>query len=468
MPDHEADARDGPGSSSHDGHAVSASPAPPEPSLTQTRDFWVLMAYALGLGIFGAFVSLAFLALIGWGNNWWSDSDVGWGGGEWWWAAVTAGFGLVVGLLHWATRLPERTPGLIEDIDDEHVDPRLVPGIVAVSLASLIGGASLGPEKPLGAMGGGLGGWLSQRWHRDEDDSRVTTLSGFGGAYGGMLSSPVVVVALILEIARPVGRQGAKALPATVVASSVSFVIYFAVGGAFFLDVYKVPQYEFRSWQLLAAVAFGLLAAVLTVVLVLLVKVVGVLFSRLKMPSIAKSTLGGLIFGLVGVALPLTMFTGSDQLKTVLHDQGTTLGLGILIALVVAKMFTFAVSLGSGFVGGPIFASLFMGGTAGVAVHVAIPGVPLGLAFSCMVVSIVAALVSAPFTAVLFAVFTTQVGALQSAPILITAITAYLAMEAAKYALVSRNHAKEQAQGGRPRAGDEPPAAAVDPSGGGS
>ena len=439
-------------------------PTPPVPSLTQTRDFWVLMAYALGLGICGAFISLALLGVLGWGNNWWSVSDVGWGGGEWWWAAVTAGAGLVVGLLHWATRLPENTPGLIEEINDEHVDPRQVPGIVVVSLASLIGGASLGPEKPLGALGGGLGSWLSRRWHRDEEDSRVNTLSGFAGAYGGLISSPVVVVALILEVARPGGRQGAKALAGTALASSVSFGIYFAIGGTFFLDAYAVPSYRFESWQLLAAVAFGLLAVVVTTVLVLIVKVVGVLFSRLKLPSIAKSTLGGLIFGLVGVALPLTMFTGSDQLKTVLQDQGTTLGLGILIAIVVAKMLTFSVSLGSGFVGGPIFASIFMGGTVGAALHLAIPGVPLGLAVSCMLLSVVAALVSAPFTAVLFAVFTTQVGALQSAPILITAITAYLGMEAVKYALTRRMYAKKHAAAEHPA----PRGAAVNPSGGAS
>jgi H+/Cl- antiporter ClcA len=429
---------------------VSASPTSPEPSLTQTRDFWVLMAYALGLGVFGAFFSLAFLGLIGWGNNWWSDSDVGWGGGKWWWVAVTGGAGLVVGLLHWAMRLPEKTPGLIEDIDDQHVDSRLVPGIVAVSAVSLIGGASLGPEKALGAAGGALGGWLSRRQHRDDDDSRVNTLSGFAGAYGGLLSSPVVVVALLMEVARPGGRRGAKSLAGTALASSVSFGIYFGIGGAVFLDAYAVPSYEFKSWQLLAAVAFGLLAVVVTTVLVLMGKIVGVLFSRLKLPIIAKSTLGGVLFGLVGVALPLTMFTGTDQLKTVLHDQGTTLGLGILIAILVAKMFTFSVSLETGFVGGPILASMFMGGTAGVALHLAIPGVPLGLAFSCMFVSLVASLVSAPFTAVLFAVFATEVGALQSAPILITAITAYLGMEAVKYALASRMYAKELAAVGGP------------------
>jgi hypothetical protein len=33
---------------------------------------------------------------------------------------------------------------------------------------------------------------------------------------------------------------------------------------------------------------------------------------------------------------------------------------------------------------GPIFPSLFIGGTAGVIVHQVIPGVPLGLAFTCL------------------------------------------------------------------------------------
>jgi H+/Cl- antiporter ClcA len=137
------------------------------------------------------------------------------------------------------------------------------------------------------------------------------------------------------------------------------------------------------------------------------------------------------------------MFTGSDQLKTVLHDQGTTLGLGILVTLVIAKMLTFLVSLESGFVGGPIFPSLFIGGTAGVALHVAIPAVPLGLAFTCMLAAVPGALVSAPFAMVLLAAFVTQVGALQSAPILIAVITAYLTMEAVKYLLASRRYASE-------------------------
>ena len=123
-------------------------------------------------------------------------------------------------------------------------------------------------------------------------------------------------------------------------------------------------------------------------------------------------------------------------------QTGGTLGAGFLAALVVAKILTFAVSEASGFVGGPIFPTLFIGGTAGVLVHQVIPGVPLGLAFTCMLAAVPGALISAPFAMVLLAAFVTQVGALQTAPVLIAVVTAFLADGVGE---VRRNHTPARA-----------------------
>jgi H+/Cl- antiporter ClcA len=411
-----------------------SAPAPPFP---QTREFWVLMVYALGLGVFGACVALLFMGFIGFGDSWNTVSDPGWFGGQWWWVGVTAGAGVAVGLLRRLTHLPARIPSLIEDLEQGHVDPRSVPGIVAVSAVSLIGGASLGPEMALGSMGGGAAGWISRRRGLNDEDDVVNTLSGFAGAYGGLFSSTVTVVMLILEIARPGGQRMAKTLVATIVSSSVSFGIYFVVAGAVFLDAYQVPSYKFEDWQLLGGIALGLFAAVVATLLVTVIKLTVRIFGRLKVPAIVRPLIGGLVFGVVGVILPLTMFTGSDQLKVVLKTGGI-LGAGLLAALVVAKILTFAVSEASGFVGGPIFPALFIGGTAGVLAHQVFPGMPLGLTFTCMLAAVPGALISAPFTMVLLAAFMTQVGALQTAPILIAVITAFLAMESVKYVVTTR------------------------------
>jgi hypothetical protein len=89
------------------------------------------------------FAGLVFMGVIGFGDNWYVDPNPGWFGGQWWWIAVTAGAGVLVGLFRRVTHLPEKTSGLIADLQDEQVDPRPVPGIVAVSAVSLIGGASL-------------------------------------------------------------------------------------------------------------------------------------------------------------------------------------------------------------------------------------------------------------------------------------------------------------------------------------
>ena len=286
-------------------------------------------------------------------------------------------------------------------------------------------------------MGGGAAEWISRRRGLDEEDDRVNTLTGFAGAYGGLFSSTVIVVMLILEVARPGGQRMAKTLVTMIVSSSVSFGIYFVVGGAFFLDAYRVPSYTFEDWQLLAGIGLGLFAAVVVTLMVAVIKLAVGMFDRLKVPAIVKSVIGGLAFGLVGVILPLTMFTGSDQLKTVITTGGM-LGAGFLAALVIAKIATFALSEASGFVGGPIFPTLFIGGTAGVLVHQVIPGIPLGLAFTCMFAAVPGALISAPFSMVLLAAFVTQVGALQTAPILIAVVTAFLTMESVKYLLVTR------------------------------
>lgn len=424
------------------------------PPVTRQREFWVLMGYAVALGTFGALAGLIFVGVITFGGTWYTDAHPGWLGGHWWWVAVTVAAGAAVGLARRLTRLPWKTPGLFDDLQTEHVDPKLVPGIAAVSAVSLIGGASLGPEKALGSMGGGAGSWIAQRKGLKKEDAQVNTLAGFAGAYGGLFSSTVIVVMLIMEVARPGGRRFAPALAAQIVASSVSFGIYFAIAGAVFLDHYKVPHYKFEDWQLLAGIPLGLFAAAVVTLLAGITLGAARLFGRLQLPGIAKSALGGAIFGIAGVVLPLTMFSGAGQLKTEITDI-RSLGLGLLAATLIAKMLTFAVSQGSGFVGGPIFPSLFIGGTAGVIVHQAIPGVPLGLAFTCLLAATPGAIAAAPFAMVLMDAFLTQVGALQTAPVLIAVITAFLTMEGVKYLLASRK---------QPRATTAKPAASPRPA----
>jgi H+/Cl- antiporter ClcA len=388
-----------------------------------------MLGFAAVFGVVLAFASLAFLGLVSGGTDLWFTlpKTPGWLDGSLWWVAVTAGAGVLVGVLRRAFRLPAKMPGTVEELRAQRVEPSTVLKAVAVSVVSLAGGASLGPEDALGKLGGGLGTWVSERRKLVGEVRQTNALSGMSGAYGGLLSAPILATILVLEIARPKAVRFSETLVAGLLASSVSFAVYFPIAGSTFVGIYELPSFKFEDWQLLAAIPLGLVAGALAVITAIAIGLLTRLTAPLAQRTIVRSTLGGLAFGLVGVALPLTLFTGTDQLTTVIHDA-TTLGAGLLIAVVFAKILVFALCEATGFIGGPFLVMLFIGGTAGIATHVLIPGLPEGLAFTAMFAALPGALVAAPFSLILLAVITTQIGSLQIAPVAIAVLTAYLAV----------------------------------------
>src|SRR5215471_1463917 len=192
-------------------------------ALTRSPGFWVIMRDAAVLGVVLAFAALAFLGLLKGGVKVWFTlpKDPGWFDGKLWWVAVTAGTGVLVGVLRRVFRLPAKLPGTVAELKAQRVEPSTAPGAVVVSLVSLVGGASLGPEDALGKMGGGLGTWLSERRKLSENVQATNALSGMAAAYGGLLTSPILATVLVGEGARPKARRLADTLVASLLSSSV-------------------------------------------------------------------------------------------------------------------------------------------------------------------------------------------------------------------------------------------------------
>ena len=276
------------------------------PDYTQVRSFWELMLTAAFLGVVGAVAGLVFLGVTGIGADWYGEPGLGWFDGEVWWIAVAAAAGLIVGVLRRVLAMPAKVPGLIEDLKSESINTKMVLKVVAVSAVSLIGGASLGPEVALGQMGGGAGTYIAERRKLDDDTTKEQAISGMAGAFGGLFSSPLLASILVLEISAPPRRRSGNTFFGSIVASSVSFGLYFAIAGSVFLDLYEVPQYDYETWNLLAGVGFGLLSVVVVLATLAVAAATKRLLSGMKIPSLVLPVIGGLLFGLVGWVLPLT------------------------------------------------------------------------------------------------------------------------------------------------------------------
>jgi chloride channel protein, CIC family len=426
-------------------------------ALDRSRGFWAVIGYAVVFGLVLAFAALAFLGLLKGGTKLWFTlpKNPDWFSGHLWWVAVTAAAGVLVGVLRRVFRLPAKLPGTMKELRDERVEPSTVLKAVAVSLVSLVGGASLGPEDALGKMGGGLGTWVSERRKLDKSTSATNALSGISGAFGGLLSSPILATSFVVELARPKRPGFANTLVASLVSSTVAFAVYFPIAGSTFLGIYTLPSFKYADWQLAAAIPLGLAAGALALITVVAIGLLGKLTAPIAERTILRPALGGIAFGLVGVALPLTLFTGTSQLTTVIHD-GAALGAGLVIAIVFAKILTFALCEATGFIGGPILVMLFIGGTAGIAAHLLIPGLPEGLAFATMFAALLGSLVAGPFTMIVLVALTTHMGALQLAPVAIAVLTSYLAVSGSGALMALARKGRKPARPASQAAGQPP------------
>jgi hypothetical protein len=91
-----------------------------------------------------AFAALAFPGPLKGGTSLWLTlpSDPGWWDGRLWWVGVTAGAGVLVGVLRRLFRVPVELAVAVQKLKDQRVEPSTALGAVAVSLVSLVGGAS--------------------------------------------------------------------------------------------------------------------------------------------------------------------------------------------------------------------------------------------------------------------------------------------------------------------------------------
>ena len=196
--------------------------------------------------------------------------------------------------------------------------------------------------------------------------------------------------------------------------------------GQVFLDVYEVTAFEVEVWDFIVAVPLGILGAVLAAG-------VGLSFmsmKRISMPlarhQVARSTIGGLVLGVIAFAFPLTLFSGNDRLGVAI-DDAEKLAAGLLFAVVVAKILSLSISVSMGFIGGVIFPMIFIGGTAGATLHQLIPGLPEGLAVSCLYVAVPAASARIPFTMLVLAAISLTLGSpAAAAPAGLAGIVSYV------------------------------------------
>ena len=389
------------------------------------RGFWLRMGRAVIIGTLAGVAVLAFTQIVRFGTNlvWPEDIDYEWMGGEWWWVALLGITGLIVGVMRLLLPVDDLN-GSLTIIQESSVDRSTALPAIAISIVSMVGGASLGPFDGGVRAGASVGDWYSSIRGLSEREREVSTASGINGSLGGLLTAPVLATLFAMELRWPIRRNLYRVLLPGLTASIFGFAVSFAIIGDTFLGVFELPGFDIEFWHFPLAVILGVIAAALSWVLGVTVYTIRRWVLPMLTNQVARATIGGLVLGVIAVALPLTVASGKGQLSIAIENV-EVLGAGLLLTVVVAKIVTVAISLTTGFIGGPVMPTLFIGGTAGLAIHALFPEIPIALAFSAMLVALPGASIGAPFSMILLAVLTVGIGAVETVPAAIAVITAY-------------------------------------------
>lgn len=357
--------------------------------------------------------------------------------GEWWWIPLVAAGGVLVTALRAWWHAPEHIPGGVAVIESGVVNHRAAPAWVGLAFVSAVFGASLGPSFALVMMGGGLASWIaSRRWAGNEDARLEAAMAGIAGGLGGAFTSPLLGSLMVSELAPTPRSKYVEAFIPQMIAATVAFALYYGVAGTTFLNSFAIPAEDFASWQLLIGAALGAASSVVMFLFVIIVKVVQRLAGKLAHPYV-RGLVGGALVGFLAFALPLTVGAGNSQLTAVI-DNSAALGVGLLLAVLVGKMLAMALSLAAGFIGGNVLPMLFVGGTAGVVVHLLFPGIPYAIAVGCMLAAVPGARIKAPIGLTAIAMLSIGLGPVTTAPVAIAVVTSYLLTAAVLAALRAR------------------------------
>jgi len=390
------------------------------------KGFWLILGRAVIIGTLAGAATLAFTQTVRYGTEfiWGTDFDYSIMGGKWWWIAALAGAGLAVGLLRTALNVPDDLEGSLTIVQNGSIDRDHALQAIGISAVSLIGGASLGPFDGGIRSGAMVGDWYASIRNVPEDKRESSVVSGINGSLGGLLTAPFLATLMVIEFRWPDRTQYFRTLIPGFTAAVFGFLLSFAILGDTFLGVFALPSYEIELWHFPLAVVLGFAAAILSWLLGLTVFFLRRWVVPLTSNIVLRSTVGGLALGLIAVTVPLTVFSGKSQLSRAIAEV-ETLGAALLVLVVLAKILAVGISLTSGFIGGPVMPTLFIGGTAGLAVHVMFPDIPIALAVSAMLIAVPGVSLGTPFTMIFLAALTIGIGAVDTVPAGIAVLTAY-------------------------------------------
>jgi len=274
-------------------------------------------------------------------------------------------------------------------------------------------GGSAGTEGPIIQIGASVGSSIAKWFHVSPGYRKTLAAAGAAGGLAAVFNAPIGGVLFAMEVLL---REFTTQAFSMVVFSSViaSLTSHILLGDNTFLPV--PPFGIVHPAELGLYLVLGILAAPLASVFSRVVLSMEHFFHHLKqVPAPLKPMVGGLLVGLIGLAIPMILGSGHHEITNMLSVEGESLKWGFLVLalMVVGKIVATSITLGSGGSGGDLMPSLFigamMGSFFGKGAHLLFPSIGPEGAYALVGMALIFAVVAnAPVTAIVMMFEITQ------------------------------------------------------------
>lgn len=236
-----------------------------------------------------------------------------------------------------------------------------VSAAIAASL-SLGSGAPVGREGPAVHIGASISAWIAEKLGFSQSDSLTLLGCGAAAAVTASFNAPIAGVLFALEVV--VGYYTMRVFAPVVVASAASVIVRRSVDGTD--HVFDLSQFTLSShWELPVFGAVGIACALFVLALIFVVGRIQDGWGRSPVPDWMRPAIAGLVIGLLGIWIPHALGSGYQSIDMALNGQMLPL---FLLTLLLTRMVSTALALGSGFAGGVFTPSLVFGALVGALV----------------------------------------------------------------------------------------------------
>ena len=338
-------------------------------------------------------------------------------------------FSLLVGLCEKYLHAPNVINGRFTDSmkgEGQEGDYKTFPGTLLSSFFSLFSGASVGPEGPLAFLIMEISAWIREKLKISKDTALGFDVAALSSAYNGIIGSPLFAAVFATEL--NIGKKDSLTFLAwNLIAGVIGFFIFSLLGlhsFAGFLIFPPIP--EITLPYVIYAIALGILGAVVAMFMGIVMNGMGIAMERAFSEKIITRILfAGVIIAGVCYFIPELMFSGETTIHAIVENPAQ-FGILMLLLMAVLKIMLLALSFKSGFLGGPIFPTLFTCTMIGLALSLAFPTVPVGIFVLCIMAAVVTLALGAPLTAILLVIVIASANPNMSALLVLSSVVALI------------------------------------------